>query len=93
MEEQLILLRNRIFTAKKYSMTPFTIIYKSKEYLISLNGNRDFLITRDGSILGTISVEAGAFALEWQSKDIQDKNLICELGELIAAQQLGNVPL
>lgn len=74
-------------------MTPFTIIYKSKEYLISLNGNRDFLITRDGSILGTISVKAGAFALEWQSKDIQDKNLICELGELIAAQQLVNVPL
>lgn len=74
-------------------MTPFTIIYKNKEYLITLNDNKDFVISRDGSILGKISPEAGAFALEWQSKDIHDKNLICELGELISAHQLGNVPL
>lgn len=66
MEEQLILLRNRIFTAKKYSMTPFTIIYK-QGIPDCLNDNRDLLITRDGSVLITSYVEAGAFPIEWQS--------------------------
>jgi len=74
-------------------MKPFDIVHENKPYEVVLTGNRTFLIIQDGNRFGTISPEAGDLALEWQSKDIEDKNLVCELGELISAHQIGNIPL
>ncbi|RZM27431.1 MAG: hypothetical protein EOO88_13230 [Pedobacter sp.] len=74
-------------------MKPFDILHENKPYEVFLTDNRSFLIIQDGNRFGTISPEAGDLTLEWQSKDIEDKNLVCELGELISAHQIGNIPL
>lgn len=74
-------------------MKPFTIKYNSQIYQIELNDNRTFSIFREEKNLGIIYPEAGTFSLEWQSENINNKQLVCEIGELIAAHQLGNIPL
>ena len=74
-------------------MKPFVIINHNKLYQVTLNEHRGFTIRLNDKLMGYISPEAGNYALEWQSEDITDQNLVCELGELIEAHQLGNIPL
>lgn len=74
-------------------MKPFSIEYDHQLYQIELNDNRTFSVFKGEKNLGIIYPEAGTFSLEWQSENIKNKQLVCEIGELIAAHQLGNVPL
>lgn len=90
---QVNLLIFKLYRNEKHNMIPFCIMHENKPYEVFLTNKRSFMIIQDGNRFGTISPEAGDFKLEWESEDIKDKNLVCELGELISAHQIGNITL